>query len=75
MNLAVKVEVARTSSFHVAEAKLAMLLVVKPLEERSLLGRKLAAGEFVTMVEIVPPKGVGPGKGAGGGEISARGGH
>src|SRR5579863_6728902 len=28
-----------------------------PLEERSRLGRKLAAGEFVTMVEIVPPKG------------------
>jgi methionine synthase / methylenetetrahydrofolate reductase(NADPH) len=28
-----------------------------PLEQRSLLGRKLAQGEFVTMVEIVPPKG------------------
>jgi methionine synthase I (cobalamin-dependent)/5,10-methylenetetrahydrofolate reductase len=27
------------------------------LEERSLLGAKLARGEFVTMVEIVPPKG------------------
>jgi methionine synthase / methylenetetrahydrofolate reductase(NADPH) len=27
------------------------------LEERSLLGRKLARGEFVTMVEVVPPKG------------------
>jgi len=29
-----------------------------PLEQRSGLGRKLAAGEFVTMVEIVPPKGI-----------------
>jgi len=29
-----------------------------PLEERSLLGAKLARGEFVTMVEIVPPKGI-----------------
>src|ERR1700733_4776647 len=29
----------------------------QPLEERSLLGAKLARGEFVTMVEIVPPKG------------------
>jgi methionine synthase / methylenetetrahydrofolate reductase(NADPH) len=29
----------------------------KPLEKRSLLGSKLARGEFVTMVEIVPPKG------------------
>ena len=28
-----------------------------PLEKRSKLGMKLAAGEFVTMVEIVPPKG------------------
>jgi methionine synthase / methylenetetrahydrofolate reductase(NADPH) len=29
----------------------------QPLEERSLLGAKLARGEFVTMVEVVPPKG------------------
>ena len=29
-----------------------------PIEKRSLLGRKLSAGEFVTMVEIVPPKGI-----------------
>ncbi|HEV3510379.1 MAG TPA: bifunctional homocysteine S-methyltransferase/methylenetetrahydrofolate reductase [Candidatus Sulfotelmatobacter sp.] len=29
-----------------------------PLEERSPLGAKLARGEFVTMVEIVPPKGI-----------------
>ncbi|HTS37131.1 MAG TPA: bifunctional homocysteine S-methyltransferase/methylenetetrahydrofolate reductase [Candidatus Solibacter sp.] len=29
-----------------------------PLEERSSLGTKLARGEFVTMVEIVPPKGI-----------------
>ena len=28
-----------------------------PLEKRSRLGAKLARGEFVTMVEIVPPKG------------------
>jgi len=28
------------------------------VEERSRLGAKLAAGEFVTMVEIVPPKGI-----------------
>jgi homocysteine S-methyltransferase len=30
---------------------------VVPLEQRSRLGAKLAAREFVTMVEIVPPKG------------------
>jgi homocysteine S-methyltransferase len=29
-----------------------------PLESRSALGAKLARGEFVTMVEIVPPKGI-----------------
>src|SRR5205807_3334921 len=28
-----------------------------PMHERSRLGTKLANGEFVTMVEIVPPKG------------------
>lgn len=28
-----------------------------PLAHRSRLGKKLAAGEFVTMIEIVPPKG------------------
>jgi len=31
-----------------------------PLGERSRLGAKLAAGSFVTTVEIVPPKGVDP---------------
>jgi homocysteine S-methyltransferase len=29
----------------------------EPIEKRSVLGRKIGAGEFVTMVEIVPPKG------------------
>src|SRR5216684_2046720 len=29
----------------------------QPLEDRSLLGARLARGEFVTMVEVVPPKG------------------
>ncbi len=31
---------------------------VVPLADRSLLGSRLARGEFVTMVEIVPPKGI-----------------
>lgn len=31
-----------------------------PLAQRSRLGRKLAAGEFVTSVEILPPKGWNP---------------
>jgi homocysteine S-methyltransferase len=29
-----------------------------PMAERSRLGARIAAGEFVTMVEIVPPKGI-----------------
>jgi len=33
-----------------------------PLEKRSSMGAKLASGEFVTMVEIVPPKGIDVGK-------------
>jgi methionine synthase / methylenetetrahydrofolate reductase(NADPH) len=31
-----------------------------PLPERSAWGRKLAAGEFLTTVEIVPPRGIEP---------------
>src|SRR5580704_13040452 len=34
-----------------------MATPAQPLEERSSLGAKLARGEFVTMVEVVPPKG------------------
>jgi homocysteine S-methyltransferase len=33
-------------------------LAPPPLAQRSEIGRKLATGEFVTMVEIVPPKGI-----------------
>lgn len=57
MKSALRVGEARTSSFRVTEARQATAPAVKPLEERSNLGRKLAAGKFVTMVEIVPPKG------------------
>jgi methionine synthase / methylenetetrahydrofolate reductase(NADPH) len=32
-----------------------------PLADRSVLGRKLAAGELVTSVEILPPRGIDPG--------------
>src|SRR5260221_5238126 len=34
----------------------------KPLAQRSNWGRKLAAGEFVTTIEITPPKGPNPDK-------------
>ena len=49
----------KTSSFPVVtERKRESSIVPPPLAQRSSLGRKLAAGEFVTLVEIVPPKGI-----------------
>jgi homocysteine S-methyltransferase len=62
MKLALRADVVRSSSFQVTVAGPAAQPEVKPLGERSKLGRKLAAGEFVTMVEIVPPKGNDPAK-------------
>jgi homocysteine S-methyltransferase len=47
---------AVTETIHSAAASTAPLTI--PVAERSRLGAKLAAGEFVTMVEIVPPKGI-----------------
>jgi methionine synthase I (cobalamin-dependent)/5,10-methylenetetrahydrofolate reductase len=47
------------SGFQVqTERKLESGIAPPSLAQRSTLGRKLAAGEFATMVEIVPPKGV-----------------
>ncbi|HSU19331.1 MAG TPA: bifunctional homocysteine S-methyltransferase/methylenetetrahydrofolate reductase, partial [Acidobacteriaceae bacterium] len=43
--------------FTVAEVAAEVEVQPKPLSERSEIGRKIAAGEFVHMVEIVPPKG------------------
>ncbi len=62
MKSALRVGEARTSSFQVAVASPSAAPEVKPLAERSKLGKKLASGEFVTMVEIVPPKGNDPAK-------------
>jgi homocysteine S-methyltransferase len=45
-----------TEAIHSSSAPLAPAAI--PIAERSRLGAKLAAGEFVTMVEIVPPKGI-----------------
>lgn len=48
-----------TGSFAAAPA-VAPSLEPPPLAERSAFGAKLARGEFITTVEIVPPKGVDP---------------
>ena len=42
----------------VSERKRESTITPPPLAQRSSLGRKLASGEFVTLVEIVPPKGI-----------------
>jgi methionine synthase / methylenetetrahydrofolate reductase(NADPH) len=42
----------------ISERKLESTVAPPPLAQRSNLGRKLAAGEFVTLVEVVPPKGI-----------------
>jgi methionine synthase I (cobalamin-dependent)/5,10-methylenetetrahydrofolate reductase len=49
---------SRSSTFPVATAPTAQSVATAlSLEERSNIGRKLATGEFVSMVEVVPPKG------------------
>jgi homocysteine S-methyltransferase len=49
----------RTGGFQVVtEAKRESTITPPPLAQRSNLGKKMATGEFVTLVEIVPPKGV-----------------
>src|SRR5215470_9626871 len=60
MKSALRVGEARgkTASTHVSSGPAPKQLAAVPLEKRSPLGAKLARGEFVTMVEIVPPKGI-----------------
>src|SRR5579864_8103153 len=47
----------KNTSTHVSGGPAPKAAPALPLEKRSALGSKLAHGEFVTMVEIVPPKG------------------
>jgi homocysteine S-methyltransferase len=59
MKSALRVGEARTTSFQVVtRPKTAQAIPPKPIAERSAMGKKIANGQFVTMVEIVPPKGV-----------------
>jgi homocysteine S-methyltransferase len=49
----------KTGSFRVvSERKRDSTITPPSLSQRSSLGRKLAAGEFAALVEIVPPKGI-----------------
>ncbi len=60
MKSALRVGEARgkTASVQVTSHTAPKQVPMVPLESRSALGAKLAHGEFVTMVEIVPPKGI-----------------
>ncbi len=58
MKAMIKVGGARAGSFKVkTAAPEAHVLPTAPLAERSRLGARLARGEFVIMIEIVPPRG------------------
>jgi homocysteine S-methyltransferase len=58
MKSALRVSQARARTDTQAKAQPALSVVnTTPLEQRSKLGAKVARGEFITMVEIVPPKG------------------
>ncbi len=56
-----QVSLAETAKVSVHELKPPDVTVV-PAEERSNWGRKIATGEFVTTVEVLPPKGCSPWK-------------
>ena len=63
MKAALRAGDARAGSFQVTtKPKQESAVEVPPLAQRSRLGARLAAGEFVSMVEIVPPKGTGAAK-------------
>jgi homocysteine S-methyltransferase len=62
MKSALRVGEARQGTFQVVTTPRVQAIEEIPLAERSHLGNKVSAGKFVTMVEIVPPKGVDVGK-------------
>ena len=63
MKSALRVGEARTNRVVVKDVqKKTVPIAETPLARRSQVGAKIAAGEFVTMVEIVPPKGSNPEK-------------
>jgi len=58
MKSALRVGEARTTSFKVKTEVEEHALEPVPLAQRSRVGTRIANGEFLTLVEIVPPKGV-----------------
>lgn len=63
MKSAIRATSAKSATVRVsAESRTPSAIQPIPIDERSRVGAKLAAGEFVTLVEIVPPKGVNSSK-------------
>jgi len=62
MKTFLRASTAGKSSYPVAAIHEERKIEPLPLAERSALGRKLAAGEFVTMIEVVPPHGTSAAK-------------
>ena len=63
MKSAIRVTGAKSATARVTtESRVPSAIEAVPIQKRSRVGTKLAAGEFVTFVEIVPPKGVNPAK-------------
>src|SRR5437868_7355311 len=63
MSHALRASDAKLPSFKVVREKGAQIEVpVPPLEERSRVGSRIANGDFLSLVEIVPPKGIDPTK-------------
>jgi len=60
MKSTLRVGEAKTTSYPVAAAPAVKIVETKPLVERSALGRKLANSEFISMIEVVPPRGSDP---------------
>jgi homocysteine S-methyltransferase len=59
MKAALRVGGARTSTFQVTTpSQESTSAPSQPLAERSRLGARLVHGEFVTMIEVVPPRGI-----------------
>ncbi len=60
MKSMLRIGASREQRYEVVTAPQAKAVTPPPLAERSHLGAKVAAGEFVTMIEIVPPRGIDP---------------
>ncbi len=58
MKAALRVGEARSGAFRVSKTVEPHALEPTPLANRSRVGARIASGEFLTLVEIVPPKGV-----------------